>query len=227
MAKKLCIAVSIILVIALIGLVAADIYVSGQIASFLNDAGSEAAVLNEVWEEMQNDRLSTVIFAALFFIIILVVVLKIGPEKKATKGISQSEAQKIAAELMDEYRKNGIYVEASEEEDEEIVTEMEMPEMKAVRFEGNKVVVEWKPVSNATGYYVWRKRDNEEWCKIKKIKKAVCKYKDLDIQEKTHYAYAVKSYYESDGVRVISKKDPLGLDIFVSKIKNATVSEEV
>ena len=61
--------------------------------------------------------------------------------------------------------------------------------------------------------------------KIKKIKKATCKYKDTNIQEKTKYAYAVKSYYEAEGIRVISKKDPLGMDIFVSKV-NTKESKE-
>ena len=222
MAKKLWVAASVVLTLTLIGLVVADIYVSGQIESLLAKAGSEAAALAEKWIQIQDERNSTVFFAGVFFVIILVVVLKIGAEKRAPKGISQSEAQKIAAELKEEYKKSGVYVEAKEDgNEEEIITEMEMPNMKAVRFEGDKVVVEWYPVSNATGYYVWRKRGDEEWRKIKKIKKAVCSYKDQDIQGKTRYAYAVKSYYEDDATRVISKKDPLGMDIFVFKVQRA------
>ncbi len=121
MAKKLWIAASAILALTLIGLVAADIYVSGQISAMLAEMESEAAALSTVWREIQNERLSTVFFAGVFYMITLIIVLKIGAEKKAPQSISQSEALKIADELLAQYKLNGVYVEAKKgNSDEEV-----------------------------------------------------------------------------------------------------------
>ena len=226
MVKKLKVAIGIGLSALLVGLAAADWYVSHKIETLLSGAQGESQ-WKELWMQIQRDRLATLLFAGVIFVIVGIIVFKIGTEKKKEKTISQNEALQIAEELMADYKTRGIFVEAAEEEenDDDVITEMAMPKMKAVRFEGDKVVVEWNAVPNATGYYVWRKQGDEEWTKIKKIKKATCKYKDTNIQEKTKYAYAVKSYYEAEGIRVISKKDPLGMDIFVSKV-NTKESKE-
>ena len=223
MGKKMKVAVLSVLGLLLAGLTAADIYISQQIEALFDSTQTGTALMSEAWAQIQRERLSTLVFSAVFFLIVLVIVLKIGGERRKEKRVSQSEALEIAERMFTEYRETGILVEAKEEEDneEDVITEMAVPKMKAVRFEGNKVVVEWNSVPNATGYYVWRKQGEGEWIKIKKIKKATCKYKDTDIQEKTKYAYAVKSYYEAEGIRVISKKDPLGLDIFISKVNSS------
>ena len=222
MAKKVCAAVMVVAVLALIGLVAADLYVSGQIETTIAALGSEAEELVESWKELQAERLSTAFFAGIVFVIMGFLVLKIGPERKQPGKISQKKALKVADELMKQYQENGVYVEAREDDPaEDVITEMEMPKIKEVRFEGDKVVVEWNKVSKATGYYVWRQKEKEDWCKVKKFKKPVYRYEDRDIEPQTHYAYAIRSVYEADGVRIISPRDPMGTDLYVAAVRRA------
>lgn len=227
MGKKIKVVIGSGLSLLLAGLIAADLYVSGQIKTLLGSTQTQNEAVNEAWKQLQSERLGTVLFSVVIFLIVLIIVLKVGSEKAKEKRVSQKEALQIAAEMMEDYKKRGIFVEARDEEEyeEDVITEMAMPKMKAVRFEGDKVVVEWNPVPKATGYYVWRKQGEDDWVKIKKIKKAVCKYKDLNIQEKTRYTYAIKSYYEAEGIRVISKKDPLGMDIYISKVNTKEGAE--
>lgn len=122
----------------------------------------------------------------------------------------------ISAEMDAEYRRTGVHVDPSEETVEEtVVTEMKMPVMKSADYADHRVLVEWYPVEHADGYSVWRMSDKHTWVKIGRIYGTECTYVDYDLVAHTRYAYTVKSIATVAGSKVISQKDPLGVDVYV------------
>ena len=66
--------------------------------------------------------------------------------------------------------------------------------------------VSWSKVSNATGYYVYRKPSSGgSWTKIATVKNSVSKYKDSKVTANASYRYTVRAYYQASGKTYTSK----------------------
>ena len=108
-----------ILAVLITGMIAADVYVSWQIETILSSVKVQDLLLNEVWIQIQRERLSTILFSFVIYLIVLVLVLKIGGTKRNNTKISQYEAKRIVEQMMQEYKEKGILLTAKKDEDHE------------------------------------------------------------------------------------------------------------
>lgn len=220
MSKKKIFSILIIalLSIAIIGGIITDIHYSNQIENMLESAEQSEKIekLNQKWEEAQLERKTDCIFGGIMIFSVFVVVWSIGPEKKKESGITQKEAICFAAELQQTYREQGVYVLPVESEVEEVfITSLDVPKPVEAKFIDNKVVFRWESVQYAEGYSIWRRTGNQRWNRVGRVKSNSCEYLDYNIESNTCYSYTVKAYAFCDGERIISKKDPLGVDVEV------------
>lgn len=223
MTKKICVLLAVILSLILIGVLIADIYVSGQITKGITEIGSEAS---KEWNQIQSDRFITLIAFLFFGSCILAIVLKIGSDKAVMKRVSQDEAIRIADEIMASDKANDIFVEASDETENEMITEMARPTVTSLRCEKGYVVIEWTSVPNATGYSIWRKKEKDEWKRVKKFNKPSYYFEDHTVEQATKYAYAVRAFYAAEGVLIASRRDYKGLDICIPAENQVGKEEE-
>ena len=114
-----------ILAVLIAGMVAADVYVSWQIETILSTVKVQDMLLNEAWIQIQRDRMSTILFSFVIYLILLMLVLKIGGIKRNNTKISQYEAQRIVEHMMEEYKEKGILLTAKKDEDHEKTVGME------------------------------------------------------------------------------------------------------
>lgn len=67
-------------------------------------------------------------------------------------------------------------------------------------------LVSWDKVSNAAGYYIYRRPSSGGgWSKIAAVKNSSLKYKDSRITAGTSYRYTVRAYYQANGKNYLSK----------------------
>lgn len=76
----------------------------------------------------------------------------------------------------------------------EAATNLSTPTLVSVSNTSSGVTVKWKKVSNASGYYVYRKTGSDKWSKIATIKKnSTVSYADKDVAAGKTYTYTVKA----------------------------------
>lgn len=77
----------------------------------------------------------------------------------------------------------------------EKVISLSKPTISSVKYSNGAVTVKWKKVSNAKGYYVYRKEGSGSYKKIKTIKSgSTVQYKDSSIKASKKYTYKIKAY---------------------------------
>lgn len=94
------------------------------------------------------------------------------------------------------------------------------PELVSAKYSSEKVTVKWKKVSNAKGYYVYRKEGSGSYKKIKTIKSgSTVSYKDSSsLKEGKKYTYTVKAYAGSSTGEYNSK----GISVTIPELKTYT-----
>lgn len=91
------------------------------------------------------------------------------------------------------------------------ITELDTPVLKSIVQDEGAVTVNWGKVTNASGYYIYRKQGEEPWAQIAKVTSGkTTSYTDKTVPEGEIYSYTVKAYHES----VNSNYDENGLSIF-------------
>ncbi len=99
------------------------------------------------------------------------------------------------------------------------------PKIKSIKNNYGSVTVKWQKVSGASGYYLYRKTNNNKWKRIKKFKDDdKLYYTDRSVVNGRKYTYAVKAYKGkkrsvlglSDSVKF--KKTTIGLSINKSEL---------
>lgn len=93
------------------------------------------------------------------------------------------------------------------------VNSLETPTLKKVYNNGSGNVLSWGKVSEAKGYYIYRKTPSSGWKKIATIKKgSTTSYTDKNVKYGSTYIYTVKAYsgkkvsgYDADGIKIIKK----------------------
>lgn len=90
------------------------------------------------------------------------------------------------------------------------------PTLVSAKYSGSTVTFKWKKVSNAKGYYVYRKVKGGKWSKIATVKSgSTVQYKDKKAKKGKTYLYTVRAYNGSytsgyyDGVSVKTSKETL------------------
>ena len=102
-------------VFVLIGLIAADLYMSYQIEIILSTTSENVILWNETWTQIQKERLGTILFSSVVFLIVWFIVLKIGIPKRNVRKVTQKEALEIAKTIMAEHKEKGRLLMAKEE----------------------------------------------------------------------------------------------------------------
>ncbi len=107
------------------------------------------------------------------------------------------------------------------------------PQVKSVTNVAAGITVKWGKVSNATGYYIYRKTGNGKWKQIAKVSGAgTLSYKDASVKSKngTAYTYSVCAYnstatgdYNKTGKTILR----LTVPTFSSAINKATRKAKV
>ncbi len=101
----------------------------------------------------------------------------------------------------------------------EKVIELSKPGLVSVKYENNKITFKWKKVTNAKGYYVYRKLSGGSFKKIATIKSGTTlTYKDSNITKGKTYVYTVKAYNGNN----VSGYNTTGLKIKASPAKTYT-----
>ena len=217
MRKKISLIVLVLLLAGLISVIVMDIQITREIKSQIEILPYDSPIW-ETWNALVTARVIDLIFSFTIFALILVLILKIGPQKEETKHITQEDAQKIAAELEDKYIQSGIYVMKDNDEAEDILIEsLDVPVLKSAEYGNNCVEINWSPVKYANGYSVWRKTENQRWGRIARLRTDECTYKDYQLDDETRYCYTVKAFAYVDGKQIVSKKDSFGVDAYVTK----------
>ena len=124
----------------------------------------------------------------------------------------------------------------------EKITCLGAPKLSSVKNYTSSVKINWKKVSSADGYYVYRKGKSGAWKQIAKIKGGnTVSYTDKNVICSETYSYTVRAYdgkvkgcYNNNGIKTIFIKNPAvlkfensasGLVINFSKIKAAKTYE--
>ncbi len=68
------------------------------------------------------------------------------------------------------------------------------PELVSAQFVKKGIYVEWKPVSKADGYILYRKTETTDWKEIAEFKGDVTSYEDTKVKSGKVYYYTVKAY---------------------------------
>lgn len=100
-----------------------------------------------------------------------------------------------------------------------IVTEVQaatkpgMPKLvSATPSGGTKIVVKWKAVTGAKGYYVYRKTADSSWKKIKTVTgQTKVSYTDKSCEKGIIYYYTVRAYKTSGGKNILGSYNKTGL----------------
>lgn len=95
---------------------------------------------------------------------------------------------------------------------EKVIT-LSKPALVSAKYASGNVTVKWKKVTNAKGYYVYRKLSGGSYKKIATVKSGTTlTFKDSKAQKGKTYFYTVKAYsgnnvskYDAAGVKVITK----------------------
>ncbi len=122
----------------------------------------------------------------------------------------------------------------------EKITCLAAPKLTSVKNYTSSVRVNWKKVSSADGYYVYRKGETGSWEQIAKLKGgATVSYTDKTVECSETYQYTVRAYdgkvkgcYDNSGIKTLFLKIPsvltavnseLGLILNFNKIDGAEV----
>lgn len=89
-------------------------------------------------------------------------------------------------------------------------TTLSKPVLVSAKYNDTKVTVKWEKVTDAKGYYVYRKMSGESWSKIATVKSgATISYKDKSVSAGNTYIYTVRAYsgstkssYDKTGISV-------------------------
>lgn len=130
--------------------------------------------------------------------------------------------------------KSALYLESY---DIEFIT-LETPELVKATLTATGILVEWKTVSDAEGYILYRKTENTDWEEIADFKGSVKSYEDTTCESGEIYSYTVKAYNgavesscDYDGVSSVFLSIPelktatnatKGIKITWKKVKGAT-----
>lgn len=75
------------------------------------------------------------------------------------------------------------------------VTSLSKPKLVSAKYSDGKVTFKWQKVSNAKGYYVYRKVKGESWKRIATVKSgSTVSYKDSTASKGKTYLYTVRAY---------------------------------
>lgn len=181
----------------------------------VEDGDEASQELLKDWKEFNRDRLVNCGIVLVYFVIIGVLVANAGPSAKKKKHISPEKADEYIRQIEAEYEKKDLVVEASGEDEEDLITELDKPVLKPLQIKKKAVVVSWNKVEHADGYTVYRKIGKEKWKKLGSNVYGVTKYEDLMIESDTTYLYTVRAFMITDEKRVTSKIDTLGKEIYI------------
>lgn len=85
------------------------------------------------------------------------------------------------------------------------------PKLKNISMYNNQFMLEWNKVDGVDGYIVYRK-SGKTWKEIKAISGSKNNwYFDKDIDSKKSYSYTVSAYKKRDNIKLVSKRDQIGL----------------
>lgn len=90
------------------------------------------------------------------------------------------------------------------------ITRLTVPALKTVKSGKDGITVTWSKVTNADGYYVYRKTANSSWVCVEKVEGvATLKFTDTSVEKGKTYIYTVRafkgndrSYYNTKGISV-------------------------
>ena len=87
-------------------------------------------------------------------------------------------------------------------------TTLKTPKITSTTVESNAdVKIKWKKCKDASGYIIYRKSENTDYCKLAVVKKSgATSYTDIRAQYGTKYSYKLRTYKVKDGKKTYSKK---------------------
>ena len=103
----------------------------------------------------------------------------------------------------------------------EKITCLGAPKLTSVKNYTSSVKINWKKVSSADGYYVYRKGSSGSWKQIAKVKGgSKVSYSDKSVSCSETYKYTVRAYdgkvkgcYNNSGIKTIFLKNPAELKV--------------
>lgn len=103
----------------------------------------------------------------------------------------------------------------------ERITCLSAPKISSVKNYTASVKINWKKVSSADGYYIYRKGDSGSWKQIAKVKGgSKVSYTDKEVSCSEIYKYTVRAYdgkvkgcYDNAGLKTIFLKNPADLTV--------------
>lgn len=222
--------IKVLILLILFGIFAVKVYAGVKLTGDILDKRemlSEQAELTEEdralikeWDDIMLDRLVNYGMTLVWFTIVFLCVAKVGPVQKAGRHITKEEAQLIAKELDEGYRKSGVFVDKGEDDDDdsEILPDtLDIPKLKSAKLLDNMIEITWEEVPYADGYTVYRKTEDTKWKKIGRTSMGNTVYQDYALKANTRYIYSVKAFLISEDKRIVSRKDTLGLDVLSGK----------